>query len=242
MNIRLERQRIALVTKRIEIVNSLYQSFNDSFPLSISQYHPPITKICRFRAFDDLINSPADVDNVALDFARPMQLLPGLIATWTNSRKVKLRNIIAANSGSSSEPDCLNLATSVFRCANAHYCAANYTHGYFARKVIIGWESASRHHCTPTSQQEPADLNNGLAEELVFDEKASQSVKSLLKLLKLDNRTTTILDMDEKDDRFLCLSCPPERYPITGRIAFTWRSAVRIILLYFSRSSDENAN
>jgi len=123
---------------------------------------------------------------------------------------------------SSESADILNLATAVFSCGSVGTSCSS-------SKLFIGWREASTHHCKGyfLHHEEPQT-------KLQVHMRAAGTAASIVKAAGLPVLTTTAAEMDGRDLRFMCATCPARHHAknVYGKPVFTWRSAVRLRVLF----------
>jgi hypothetical protein len=123
---------------------------------------------------------------------------------------------------SSESAEILNLATAVFSCGSVGTACSS-------SKLFIGWQEASTHHCKGyyTYHEEPQT-------KLQVHRRAAATAASIVKAAGLPVLTTTAAEIDERNLRFMCATCPPRHHArnVYGKPVFTWRSAVRLRFLF----------
>lgn len=172
--------------------------------------------LCRDRYLADAITLENDPDNTTLNersYEAMCRILPEL-ETQKRERASLLRSLLPrddAYEGLANE-DALALAISQFECVPCHQRASGL---HMLAHRCFGLQR-SRHHCPR------------------FNEEGKKTVETLLKLMGLGKRTTA-LELDRRNDRFVCGQCPlvafltEETYP-QRRIIRDWRSCVRLVM------------
>lgn len=256
-DIRLLSERKALVNRRKKIVEDLYNAYRKTLvPLQLPS-HPRVSDICRIPEFSQYIEAETTVDITAASFSGVMNQLPGIIIQWIESKKAGLRKLLteaqstligtpasaeaharlsltcmssatghvptsahrSAPPQSSESADRLNLATAVFSCGSIGTACSS-------SKLFIGWPEASTHHCRGyyalAHHEEP--------QTKLQVHRAAATAASIVKAAGLPVLTTTAAEMDERNLRFMCATCPARHHAknVYGKPVFTWRSAVRL--------------
>ncbi|KAF9477134.1 hypothetical protein BDN70DRAFT_130805 [Pholiota conissans] len=112
----------------------------------------------------------------------------------------------------------LDLATSVFRCYGS--CRASMD------SYVIGFDECMSHNCGTYVLRESAQVHvydsmKDSPRRYVIHPGGIAVASSLVICAGLDPETTLASDMDEKDLRFACTSCPTNTY-----FGYSWRTAV----------------
>ena len=134
-------------------------------------------------------------------------IISSFIANWVSGIKDCAMNELfkpALKNKVPSNIDPLQLAINVFRCSCQH------------GRCLTGWENVALH----MHRHIKGDLSS-----IQWSLDGFDAVCELLKEVGLDRFTTSAKDMDERDDRFVCLSCPDVR----RREARHWREAVSVV-------------
>ncbi|KAJ7105396.1 hypothetical protein C8R43DRAFT_1165696 [Mycena crocata] len=235
---RLKAEKEGRVRARSRLAQTVYNDYKKTLSPSQWRYLPGLYDILQLPAFDTVVDSPIEMTIEATHFKEALDHLPGFIVSWIPARKTELVQLIekaqiAADPGPSGAPSpakvysnqsvSLDLATAVFTCGRR--CQ------YPGRPSLIGWDGAAGHTC---HQSRYAWSYGGDAEAtsvetiLEFSSPGSVAAASLIKLTGLDEKRATCADMDKRDLRVLCMTCPPKNGP-NHRQSFpilSWRAAV----------------
>ncbi|EPQ54810.1 hypothetical protein GLOTRDRAFT_139298 [Gloeophyllum trabeum ATCC 11539] len=234
---RLEHDRIEAMLMRDAMAADLYEEWLRT--QSPVEAYPSIADVLLMKEFNDIILQPADIDVTAADFAPAMGALPRLVEEWREKTGLKLCELMSREEGQDEEalnvPRRLELATTIFRCTScrdfinypralSHKCLtrpryANPKRGYCAKEA--GEKQSDLMLRWGTLEHEPWNYDgNGL----LFADKASDLVKQLVESCGLDPDTTTREEMNERNDRFACMTC------VTGgsrpHTVMSWNTAV----------------
>jgi hypothetical protein len=184
---------------------------------------------------DDRILNDLDDDFVELKASLPVLLqnwmdartldMAGKLPTATSSNIAFTSNIGRHELGSTARS---RLALSVFRCSTKGCRNALED----PPQVLIGWEDAIAHHCCLQSPWTCArDVREPTKTNVEYDARGSAAVTSVVLLFNLDPHNTIPSILDKMDPRIMCVTCPiRERRGIRGRLALSWREAVRFLL------------
>ncbi|KAK7049723.1 hypothetical protein VNI00_005754 [Paramarasmius palmivorus] len=205
---RLLRERQLLVEARKEVAYDVITNVKKATKPSLWPYWPP-TSLIRdtIPVFQDLINSPSDKPITEQDCAEAIPLIQPFVDLWIAGMRKQYRGMIPHRTGTADTPtnvDVLSLATSVFSCDETFDC----------RHLLLSWEAVGTHNHRIEHDQRSSTQ---------FNESGSEAVFSLLRVLGLDPSRTLAVDMDARNDRFLCLACPSH---VKRRPVFNWREAV----------------
>ncbi|KAF8066606.1 hypothetical protein FPV67DRAFT_1582098 [Lyophyllum atratum] len=245
---RIALAREVLLGQRTEIADTAYKTYLKTLVPYQWLYHPTADTICGFSPFDQVINSPDNVTVSEASFQEAISMLPGLISTWSEERKATLKALIPSESSTTQTIiDIMDLATTVFQCESGSRCLANVSAWEFShvgslsrwgdgRRALFGWGDAGRHHCKSYGYAS----YNPPSKKLTFSTEGSMVVKSLISLAGLDVTRATPADMDQRDLRFFCSSCPPKRSMSQKdkytRSVYTWRAAVDHTMMAYSQA------
>ena len=146
-------------------------------------------------------------------------LKPELV-TRKQKRARHLRSLLTETDGFEGLTDdgAISLATSVYKCPDCRLYASG--------------PHMLAHDCDRA--QKPGTFRPQLCE------RGTETVKALLQLLGLA-RGTTVLDLDKRGDKFVCMQCPRGSFiqsgkEVLGRCVRDWRSCVRLISPGIERS------
>lgn len=172
--------------------------------------------LCRNQSLADAMMLENDPDNAALNersYQAMSKIMPE-VESQKRERASLLRSLLPRDEayGGLADEDALGLAISQFECVPCHQRASGL---HMLAHRCFGLQR-SRNHCPR------------------FNEEGKKTVETLLKLMGLGKRTTA-LELDRRNDRFVCGQCPlvafltDESYP-QRRIIRDWRSCVRLIM------------
>jgi len=208
------RKITRLKVERQELLESIYQDYQKSLDPDRWQYLPPCKLVESIEGFSDFINAPYDKrGDMAPSYA--VSLFPDFIADWTRKQQEDVVSLFP-----STMPDLdhklkkLELATSVFTCVDCRYKIRD-------GRVLLGWNDLCRH------RRSIAGSNVNVCGIQVLNELASAAAESLVRCVGLDPGTTTIEQMNMRDDRFLCSNCTsgPSR-TVFGLKVYNWVECV----------------
>ncbi|KAJ7087630.1 hypothetical protein B0H15DRAFT_931173 [Mycena belliarum] len=140
----------------------------------------------------------SDVVVTYADFAH----MPTIIVNWVGAKRAQLMKLV--NKPTLDNTDAWALATTIFRC--------EISHGKLERPAMFGGDDAMRHVgelCDPR-----------------LDYHLSEVVSKLMRLLRLDSRTTTVADMDRHPARFRCVDYFCHMGIRESDQVYTWRGCV----------------
>jgi hypothetical protein len=172
--------------------------------------------LCRNRSLADAITLDNDPDNVTLN-ERSYQAMSRIMPQLESQKRQRaglLRSLLPRDDAYEglADEDALSLAISQFECVPCHQRASGL---HMLAHRCFGLQR-SRNHCPR------------------FNEEGKKTVVTLLKSMGLGMRTTA-LELDRRNDRFVCGQCPlvtfltEEVYP-QRRIIRDWRSCVRLTM------------
>lgn len=171
-----------------------------------------------------LIATPASAEaHARLSLTRDVPPLNEAIGTRSATGHVPTSVHPPTPPQSSESADILNLATAVFSCGSVGSACSS-------SKLFIGWPEASTHHCKSyyfIQEEKP--------QTKLQVHRAAGTAASIVKAAGLPVLTTTAAEMDERNLRFMCATCPARHWHtknVYGKPVFTWRSAVRLRFLF----------
>ncbi|CAA7271524.1 unnamed protein product [Cyclocybe aegerita] len=210
------RKENRLKVERQQLIQGIYKDYLKSQNPDSWQYLPQEHLVRDIDGFSDFLNAPFDKrGDLSPGFAA--SLFPDFISNWTRTQQEETVGLLPQVGG---EEDILaklrrlELVTSVFTCNDCKY---KYADG----RVLLGWNNICRHkrglvpgHTSPCGSY-------------TLDEDAVAAATALVSCVGLDPSTTTIKQMDERDDRFMCGNCMSETSRgVTGLRVYTWRECI----------------
>lgn len=176
------------------------------------------------------MEAPDDVNVEMTHFDEAMGALPEFVVSWTETRKAKFIQQIADETANPAGTQSLDLATSVFVCAQP-LCSDRGLFSFVSYKpALIGWESIAAHRCRNTQRYyfHQNICNTSVETTVQFSQRGHVAAASLATFAGLQVGHATAAEMDKLDLRFLCLACSPRIYKEEQSFnAFSWRAAVR---------------
>lgn len=185
--------------------------------------------------------------------------LKSISGTWERDKRAALLSLLPEHDleDESSTVDRLALATSMFRCAR---CDKNSYSELGGRSRCYHSSNLLAHQCcysrryrweyTPASNdaERVEEVNERLlsypwlggAETYCFDPVAAGRARELIEMAELDPSTATVAEMDNLDERFVCVcpTCEEAKEDNDGvMVAFSWRQAVCCVCYGIGESS-----
>jgi hypothetical protein len=199
-----------------------YSIFLNTLPHILLALSPTATRfLCKNQALADALafnNGPND-QILRSQFIEAISGLRPELEMRKQDRARHLRSLLPKTDVSENATDehAIALATSVYECSDCHLSASG--------------PHMLAHDCDRA--QKPGTFHPQLSEP------GRETVKMLLQLLGLGLETTT-LDLDRKNDRFVCMRCSRGSFiqngrEVLGRCVRDWRSCVRLILFFWYR-------
>ncbi|KAK1223325.1 hypothetical protein PQX77_013802 [Marasmius sp. AFHP31] len=198
--------------ERETLVNNLISEHRKTTTPITARIWPPNEAFLTLAPFDGIINLEPTYegkDPSVLEEAlnRGKSLIPSFVNRWVSEINEHAMNELSKpvqkTRIQSADVDPLELAINVFKCK-----------GCSRGKCLMGWEEVALHmHCHPEGD---------VSKKIEWNYDGFRGVCVLLRELGLDRFKTTAREMDERDDRFVCLSCPN----VSRREARNWREAV----------------
>ena len=205
-DLRLRRERLK---PRAVVLHQYVKFIQTLSPLLLALSPTLIEFLCRNRTLAYTV--AVDSDLIGSEFEEQTReaisrLIPELKARKLR-RAISLRSLLPEDDAPehATDEEVLALATSVFECVSCH-------------QRISGLHMLA-HRC-PGPQESQSQ----------FSEEGRKTVEALLELLGL-GKETTALELDRRDDRFVCMRCPPLSFDghgmcAPGRYVRDWRSCV----------------
>ncbi|KAG7097353.1 hypothetical protein E1B28_004704 [Marasmius oreades] len=197
--------RLRIQEERKRLVERTIQEFKKTTTPISWCYWPPRHVLHGKQPFSNILNPDIKYrNNSRLEAAceRGKALLQSFIDEWLSDVKRYLQSFCEVDFFPDTDP--VDLAVSVFQCL---FCSRGHQ--------FVGWEDVVIHLRDHPSHQ--SDYSR-----ISFSYPGCNTVCTLLRLLNLDSSLTLAVDMDERDDRFVCLVCG-----ISSRYALNWREAVK---------------
>ena len=205
---------------RRQVVLGKYAEFLKMLPPILLSLSPTATQfLCEKRDLADALalGTGPDVPSLTDRISEAINDLGLELQTRGRERAALLRSLLPQTDVSEDAVDdkAIFLATSVYECSDCHLPT---TGPYMLA-----------HKC------EQAPKPNTLHPRLSKIGRAT--VEILLRLLGLGTKTTA-LELDTRNDRFVCMQCPRGSFPqngreVLGRCVRDWRSCVRLIFFLF---------
>jgi hypothetical protein len=154
-------------------------------------------------------NGPND-PSVRSRFLEAINILRPELEMRKQERARHLRSLLTDVSEGLTDDGAIALATSVYKCSDCRLFASGF--------------HMLAHDCD--RGQKPGTFRPQLSD------RGRETVKTLLQLLKLGEGTTA-LDLDRRNDKFVCMQCPRGSFiqggkEVLGRCVRDWRSCVRL--------------
>ncbi|KAJ7037952.1 hypothetical protein C8F04DRAFT_998527 [Mycena alexandri] len=236
---RLKKEHDARIRERTLLVEAIYNGYKRTLVPAQWRYLPGLHEVCQSPAFSTIIDSPNDVIVQKTHFKEATAALPALVTSITAARKADLVQLIEA--AHASEPDpfgargstsqgsgtrLLDLATTVFVCAQSHCSRRSPWALASAKPALIGWDAAVNHRCRVEQWIQGFHGNVSVQTILAFSKRGQTAAASLVKLAG-SHQQMTAAQMDQLDLRFLCIACSPR---VSGNkeshVSYSWRAAV----------------
>ncbi|KAH9484122.1 hypothetical protein JR316_0003602 [Psilocybe cubensis] len=220
---------IRIKNERRQLLKTRYRQYQQALIPDAWQYQPPENFFREAGAFSNFLNAEyvtrGDISRELTD-----SLFPGLVEEWTKKRKLEILSLLPevdTEQPFEKQIQKLDLATSVITCNDCKYMNQE-------GRVLLGWKNICRH----ARRTVGGNLNPCSGSEVV-EPVAVVAATSLICCAGLDPRTTTIQDMDSRDDRFFCGNCIPDTSNgVTGLKAYKWTECVRFSMYYFGLPTD----
>ena len=245
--IRIEAAHRHVREPRRKIIDRLYnRHYFFIKPLDICTI-PELRQVYGFPDFLAVVNSDDTRDVGPEDFAEAMKKLPQTIKDWQAHVEATMVAMIPQFDPNSErtdpfgtpriapEPASLELAVFVTSCSHEEHMPEGEVwvrrkeRGFYINDVPIGRREVFSHllHDSDLSGKPPCEP---AFDRVRFSAVGSAAAALLLKLLGLDEKTTTVLEMDQKADAwFVCETCYPFKHDDGRkyRAVLNWRQFVR---------------
>ncbi|KAJ7485520.1 hypothetical protein FB451DRAFT_59049 [Mycena latifolia] len=220
---RLKAERDDLIAARTRLAKNIYIGYKKTLLPAQWRLLPGLYEVLQLPAFDAVLNAADDVNVEMAHFKEGRDALPAFVVSWAANRKMDLIRLINKGRTSGLDPSdsqdgptsaievsstqSLDLATTVFGCAQSHHChATRYDYSIYQN----------------------GRSTNSIETILDFSKRGSDAAASLVTLAGLNDQQATCAEMDRLDLRFVCIACPGRNAPDNKQIysTFSWRSAV----------------
>jgi len=209
------RKVARLKVERQKLLESIYCDYLKSLDPNKWQYLPPPQLVIGIEGFSEFLSAPYDKrGHMTPSYA--VSLFPEFIEDWTRKQQEAIISLFppAVDLERQAKLEKLELATSVFTCVDCRYKIRN-------GRVLLGWKNICLHRRSIAG----SNINRCGAQEL--NEVASAAAASLVCCVGLDPATTTIEQMDKRNDRFLCGNCTSEpSRGVIGLKVYNWVECV----------------
>jgi len=196
-----------------------YSNFLKTLTPILLALSPSATRfLCENQALASTLaqNNGSNDLSVRSQFLEAINSLRPELETREQERARHLRSLLAETNVFEGLTDngAIALATSVFKCSDC--------------RLFASGPHMLAHDCDRA--QKPGTFRPQLGE------RGRETVKALLQLLGLGRRTTA-LDLDRRNDKFVCMQCSRGSFiqggkEVLGRCVRDWRSCVRLISLF----------
>jgi hypothetical protein len=222
------RKIARLKVERQKLLESVYQDYLKSLNPNEWQYLPPPQLVHSIEGFSEFLNAPYDKKG-DMPPSYAVSLFPDFIVDWTSKQQEAVVSLFpppVPDLEHQAKLKKLELATSVFTCLDCRY---KFRDG----RVLLGWKNICQH------RRSVAGSNINVCGTQELNEVASAAATSLVSCVGLDPATTTIEQMDMRNDRFLCGNCTSEpSRGVIGLKVYNWvecvspvSSLLRLILM-----------
>jgi len=218
---RLEQEHAELRMARRMLVRNRYGDYARTLSPSQWKYLPRPLDICSFEPFTELITADPDIIVTSQSFDEAFEMLPELLSSAAEERrKSKLALLPPAITGSAVDP--LELATSAFQCQK---CSKS---SFYYSNILFGWNDIASHHCgVQTAGLFSSPSANEVDNPGAYNMEAAKWVGKIVEKVGLDPATATVVEMDNKDVRFTCTTCPIQQMKGGwARAGYCWRRLV----------------
>ncbi|KAF7318792.1 Catabolite degradation [Mycena chlorophos] len=233
---RLRSERHALVRRRRNVAEGLYNTYKRSLVPTQWRSLPRSRVVLAEPAFNDIIAAADDREVTEAHFQAAVDSLPEMILSLQAARSAHLLELIQAPHTAAAptdaepgevlpsppHPHSLDSALAVFICERK--CTAGTSRWSSSTiATYVGQEAAAAHHCHLWY-----DWQQHEAGKTVFQlsPRGVQAAAALLESAGLDN-SATCAQMDALDARFLCKACSPRKSGSNFTYsAYPWRAAI----------------
>jgi hypothetical protein len=182
------------------------------------QYLPQARCVKEIDAFKDFLNAPCQKRGHLIP-GEAVAFFPEFLDQWTQKQREETTKLFPILNGMEESLEArvqrLELVTSVVTCSDCKYkCHSGH--------ALIGWKNICRHKRSIVPGYVDPCVTYG-----VYDN-AVAAAASLVSCVGLDPLTTTVSDMNTRNDRFMCGNCMPSPYRgLRCLKVYTWIECVR---------------
>ncbi|KZT28747.1 hypothetical protein NEOLEDRAFT_1057588 [Neolentinus lepideus HHB14362 ss-1] len=210
---RLEEARLEVMFSRDALAAKLYKDWLAT--QALTEPFPSVADICLMKEFNDVIVRPADQPVKKKDFNPAIATLPQFVEEWRAKAKLELCKVLPAlpedhpnRDNAWKDPQRLDLATTIFGCGC--FNTVSYPRVLFHRCLTSFGMSDCKVTDDLTARFERLNcVPWGYRDKQRCAVPASRFTRTLVQACGLDPETTTKIDMDELDPKFMCLECAP---------------------------------
>lgn len=212
------RKETRIKGARQSLLEGIYRDFLKTLPPDTWQYLPQARYANEVDAFKEFLNAPCDKRGDLIP-GQAVTFFPEYISKWTRKQLEETIEVFPKLEGVEESFETkvqrLELVTSVITCSDCKYkCHLGH--------ALIGWKNICRHrrstipgYVVPCATYE------------IYDNCVAAAA-SLVTCVGLDPSTTTVSDMDARNDRFICGNCLPDYYRgLRCQKVYTWLECVR---------------
>jgi hypothetical protein len=202
-----------------DVVVTEYSHFLKSLPpLKLALAPTTVEFLCHNQALADAVAFGGDLDNAEFRawICDAISKFKPEVDTQKQKRASLLRSLLPNDGASECATDetVLGLATSIYECSDC--------------RVPVSGLHMLAHDCDRA--QKPKTINPQLSEQ------GRETVEAILRLLRL-GKETTALELDRRNDKFVCIGCPRSSFlqdgiDMLGRCVRDWRSCVSFDFAY----------
>ena len=221
---RLLRERVTLLTKRLPILRTVYNTCVETYP--VNSIIPCVADVFLDPVVQDLIiRPPLSTTFTEKDLETLGALFPDIVRRWRNVTEEKLLNMIAPSQEITESS--FQLATTIFSCLVCHNDPLTYPQVLIHRCATMNYRSVYDEEQSVVLRF--LDCSNWNAGNITFDSKKIECLSEAVKFCGLDPKFATRREgMNKWDPIFECLACDDLR---KGRCTLSWLGVV--YLLYF---------
>ncbi|KAF7318801.1 F-box domain-containing protein [Mycena chlorophos] len=234
---RLYFERKAVVDKRRNVAEGLYNKYRRSIVPSQWRSLPPLWSFLAKPVFKDILEAADDLEVTELHFQPALDSLPAMVLSLQTGRSAHLLELIQTPPTTPAQADAepgeilpspphpysLDSALAVFVCEQK--CKAATPPGSSGSPIpaYVGHEAAAAHHCRGSYY---SAIHGHYQTVFQLSKGGVLAASALLKSVGFDDKATCA-QMDTLDARFVCQVCPARK--VSGKLTYwvyPWRAAI----------------
>jgi hypothetical protein len=218
------RKETRIKGERQSLLEGIYRDYLKTLRPEKWQYLPQARCVKDIDAFKEFLNAPCQKRGDLIP-GQAVEFFPEFHKQWTRKQREAtvtfFPTLVGVEESFEAKVQRLELVTTVVTCSDCKYkCHSGH--------ALIGWKNICRHRRSIVpGYVDPCATYAGL-------DNATAAAASIVSCVGLDPSTTTVSDMNARNDRFMCGNCMPSPYRgLRCLKVYTWLECVRSSSWYF---------